>query len=116
MTGETGAEDARGVFSGASVMNLRVTGLSRTDHILKPRGSLNKLSRCLLLVICHLLLVKLKTTNWGGEMVQQLRAQAPFPEDPGSLPRTDMTAHDCLNFSPRGSNTLLWLYRQWACT
>lgn len=36
---------------------LKVTGLSRADHILKPRGDLSKLSRYLHVVICYLLLI-----------------------------------------------------------
>ena len=29
-------------------------------------------------------------------MVRRLRALAPFPEDPGSIPSTDVAAHTCL--------------------
>jgi hypothetical protein len=36
----------------------------------------------------------------AGEMVQQLRAQAALPEDPGSFPHTHMAAHNCLYVTP----------------
>jgi len=32
----------------------------------------------------------------AGEMAQSLRALAVFPGDPGSIPNTPMTAHNCL--------------------
>jgi hypothetical protein len=41
----------------------------------------------------------------AGEKAQQLRALAAFPEDPGSIPSTHMTAHNC-NSSSRGFNAL----------
>ena len=32
----------------------------------------------------------------AGEMVQQFRALAALPEDPGSIPSTLIAAHNCL--------------------
>ena len=40
-------------------------------------------------------------------MAQWLRALAALPEDPGSIPSTYMTAHNCLNSCSKGSNTFI---------
>lgn len=37
-------------------------------------------------------------------MAQRLRALATLPEDPVSIPSTNMGAHNCLQLSPRGSD------------
>ena len=50
----------------------------------------------------HYLRSVFKITMVGtGEMVQWLRALAPLPEDPGSIPSTHMAAHNGLTPVPK---------------
>lgn len=45
-----------------------------------------------------------KTLSRAGEVAQKLRAQATFAEDLGSVPRSYMVAHNCLQ-----SDVIFWL-------
>jgi hypothetical protein len=44
----------------------------------------------------------------AGEMAQQLRALAAFPENQSLIPSTHMAAHNVSKFSAMESNALFW--------
>lgn len=50
--------------------------------------------------------IKEEVTNRAGEMSRQLRELAFLTEVPGSLPSTDMVAHNAHNSYCRGSDSL----------
>lgn len=57
---------------------------------------LNLLSFSVLSMLSGIKRNPLKDKPWTGELAQQLRACVAFAEDPGSIPRIDMVAHNYL--------------------